>query len=239
MDKAALQAFVDERRAAGSGTATINRYLSVVSGIADHVRELPGWPEVNPVKLLPKKPRKEKRRSYVRPPAEHIEAIINHANGTFADFCRFALLTGARLSEIASLQMADARGGKAQLWETKHKFRVITLQPEVRTIVERQPERKGGFVFTTTQGNPYRRASELWRDVRRRAQQAAQKEGRSIGHMRFHDLRHEFAIRYLENGGNLYILQQHLGHSSIRQTEDYLRYLTPEQASRTKSDSAQ
>jgi hypothetical protein len=67
VDKPRLQWLADELRkprpsqTRGAGTATINRYLSVVSGIADHVRELPGWPDLNPVRTLPKKPRKEKR----------------------------------------------------------------------------------------------------------------------------------------------------------------------------------
>jgi len=75
----------------------------------------------------------------------------------------------------------------------------------------------------------------MWREVVSRAQKMAQKEGRALVRMRFHDLRHEYAIRYLENGGSLYTLQQLLGHSTIAQTEWYLRYLTPEQAAHAKN----
>jgi integrase/recombinase XerD len=237
VDKAALQDFAQARRDAGAGTATINRYLSVVSGIAEHVRELPGWPEINPVNLLPKKPRREKRKAYVRPPAEDIEAFFARMHGTFGDLCRFALLTGARKDEIATLRQVDARGGKAQLWETKSKFRVITLNPEATALVEKQP--RGEFVFCTRNGGPYRRVTEMWREVVVRAQKMAQQEGRSLTRLRFHDLRHEFAIRYLENGGSLYTLQLHLGHSSIKQTEAYLRFLTPEKAAQVSTATAQ
>jgi len=230
VDKAALQMFADERREAGSGTATINRYLSVISGIADHVRELPGWPEINPVKLLPKKPRKEKRHPYIRPPQSDIDAYFERMQGTFGDLCRFALLTGARKDEIATLKREDATDGKAQLWETKSKFRVISLSPEARSIVERQPKTKSPYLFNTRNGGQYKRITEMWREVVLRAQKMAQREGRKLTRMRFHDLRHEYAIRYLENGGNLYTLQKLLGHSSIKQTEWYLRYLTPEMA---------
>jgi integrase/recombinase XerD len=230
VDKATLMRFMDERREAGSGTATINRYLSVISGIADHVRELPGWPEINPVKLLPKKTRREKRRPYVRPPASHIEAYFERMHGTFGDLCRFALLTGARKDEVALLTADDAKNGKAQLWETKSKFRVISLPPEAQAIVERQPKHKSGYLFVTRNGDAYKRVTEMWREVMTRAQNLAQREGRVLHRMRFHDLRHEYAIRYLENGGNLYTLQKLLGHGSIKQTEWYLRYLTPEQA---------
>lgn len=241
VDKARLQWLSEELRkpragqVKGAGTATINRYLSVVSGIADHVRELPGWPDLNPVKTLPKKPRKEKRQAYVRPPVEDVEAYFARMQGTFGDLCRLALLTGARRDELVYLKESDARGGKLQLWETKHKFRVISLSDSARAIVERQKPNRAGYLFVTANGGPYKRVSEMWREVVIRAQTMAQREGRKLTRMRFHDLRHEYAIRYLESGGSLYTLQQLLGHSTIAQTEDYLRYLTPEAAAHAKS----
>jgi integrase/recombinase XerD len=38
----------------------------------------------------------------------------------------------------------------------------------------------------------------------------------------------------LRRGGSIYRLQQLLRHSSIKTTEIYLRYLTPEEAERSK-----
>jgi integrase/recombinase XerD len=84
-----------------------------------------------------------------------------------------------------------------------------------------------------------KRVTEMWREVVKRAQIRAQREGRKLTPMRFHDLRHEYAIRYLEKGGSLYTLQKLLGHGSIRQTEGYLSYLTPEQAARSAAGTAQ
>lgn len=240
VDKARLQKLASDLRAPrpgqskGAGVATVNRYLSVISGIADHVRELPGWPETNPVASLPKKPRVEKRQAYVRPPPEDIEAFFARMKGTFGDLCRLALLTGARMDELASLKATDARGGKLQLWQTKHHFRVIPVEGEAREIVERQPAHRSGYLFNTRNGGRYERVTEMWREVVLRAQKMAQREGRTLTRMRFHDLRHEYAIRYLEAGGNLYTLQQLLGHSTIGQTESYLRYLTPDKAAAAK-----
>jgi integrase/recombinase XerD len=57
--------------------------------------------------------------------------------------------------------------------------------------------------------------------------------------MRFHDLRHEYAIRYLETGGSIYTLQKLLGHGSIKQTERYLAYLTPQQQEKVTAGTAQ
>ena len=185
-----------------------------------------------PVTLLPKKPRREKRETYVRPPPEQVEAYFARMHGTFGDLCRFALLTGARKDEVVLLKRSDARNGKAQFWKTKHKFRVIPLSAEARAIVDRQPV--GEYLFESKLGGPYKRVTEMWAEVRRRAQKTAQRKGKQLLPMRFHDLRHEYAIRYLETGGSIYTLQQLLGHSTIGQTEQYLAYLTPEQAAGAK-----
>jgi integrase/recombinase XerD len=52
---------------------------------------------------------------------------------------------------------------------------------------------------------------------------------RAAGELRFHDLRHFFAVSYLRAGGNIYDLQKTLGHTSIKTTEIYLDFLTPEE----------
>jgi integrase/recombinase XerD len=51
---------------------------------------------------------------------------------------------------------------------------------------------------------------------------------------RFHDLRHRFAVDYLRDGGNIYDLQKILGHASIKTTEIYLDYLTPDEQEAAK-----
>jgi len=52
---------------------------------------------------------------------------------------------------------------------------------------------------------------------------------------RFHDLRHLFAVEALRSGTGIYALQQILGHRSIRTTELYFDYLTPEEAQRART----
>jgi integrase len=46
---------------------------------------------------------------------------------------------------------------------------------------------------------------------------------------RRHDLHHHYAVDDLRAGGSIYDLQQILGHASIKTTEDYQRFLTPEE----------
>jgi integrase/recombinase XerD len=51
---------------------------------------------------------------------------------------------------------------------------------------------------------------------------------------RFHDLRHLHAVEWLRSGRSIYTLQHRLGHDSIKTTEVYLKYLTPEEQQRAK-----
>ncbi|NIJ24788.1 site-specific integrase [Sphingomonas japonica] len=241
VDRGELSRFIQQRRERKSGVATINRYLSVLSSISNHVKDLEGWPDINAVSLLPKKARKEFRLRYVRPPFGDIEAFFSRAPGTFGDLARVALLTGARKDELVQLRWDQVRDGRISFTDTKNRTpRTVQLLPLARLLVEKQPRLPGSqYVFNTRNGGPYKRATEMWREIVIRAQSMAQRDGRTITAMTFHDLRHEYAIRYLESGGSIYILQKALGHGSIRQTEQYLDYLTPETQEAAKRGSAQ
>jgi integrase/recombinase XerD len=60
----------------------------------------------------------------------------------------------------------------------------------------------------------------------------AQKQDQDFRPFRFHDLRHLHAVLWLKSGRSIYILQQRLGHTSVKTTEMYLVYLTPEEKQR-------
>ena len=69
------------------------------------------------------------------------------------------------------------------------------------------------------EGEPYRNLSSRLAALRRKIGIA----------WTTHDLRHLYAVEYLRAGGSIYDLQQILGHSSIKTTEIYLAFLTPEE----------
>lgn len=49
-------------------------------------------------------------------------------------------------------------------------------------------------------------------------------EGAGCRQIRIQDLRHTFAVHFLENGGQIYDLQKLLGHSSVKTTERYAHF---------------
>jgi integrase/recombinase XerD len=49
-------------------------------------------------------------------------------------------------------------------------------------------------------------------------------------------LRHWFAVEALRDGMGIYKLSKHLGHTSVKTTEIYLNFLTPDEADRARAD---
>jgi integrase/recombinase XerD len=58
---------------------------------------------------------------------------------------------------------------------------------------------------------------------------AGEKQAQDFRLFRFHDLRHLHAVNWVKSGRSIYVLQQRLGHTSVKTTEIYLQFLTPEE----------
>jgi integrase/recombinase XerD len=235
--KRAVVEYIDERKAEGAKIPTIRRDLTVLSQAAEWAIER-GIGGVNPVAEIGKRQLRYKKPTFVRPNDQSIEATINAAYGNLKPLARFLLATGMRLDEAATLRLeaVDRARKVATLYDTKNrKSRAVALSDAALACL---PE-SGEYAFPSRNGEPYRQASTNWQEAKVRAQKLAQKEGWRYTPVRLHDLRHIYAIDYLANGGNLYALQRQLGHSTIRQTEEYLQHLSPEEAKLAIDRSAQ
>jgi integrase len=153
-----------------------------------------------PKKLLPRIPE--------RPPDrltdEEVEAVLKVPE-PYAFVVRLALGTGLRWGELVRAQASDVENSMLVVHHTKSgKLRRVPLAPELLAEVR---QRVGRLV-------PMRNSTGFTRQVRRYS-----------GVRRFHphQLRHTFACRWLERGGNLAALQLILGHSSIVTTQRYAR----------------
>lgn len=120
---------------------------------------------------------------------------------------RLGLGTGLRWSELIRAQAALVEQGMLVVSRTKSgRVRRVPLSPELLREVRR---RVGRLVpFGHTQYGAFLRA------VRRLSR---------VERFRPHLLRHTFACRWLEEGGNLAALQLILGHASISTTQRYAR----------------
>jgi site-specific recombinase XerD len=130
----------------------------------------------------------------------------------------FGLLyeTGLRVSECASLKTSafnrerkeirvrDGKGGKDRIVTYGDGLREL-LKPYFITRKESQ------WLFHGENTNNYISPSTI------------EKNCRELIDMHPHQLRHCFAVHYLEGGGDIYILSKLLGHNKIQTTERYLR----------------
>jgi len=103
-------------------------------------------------------------------------------------------------------------------------------------VASAQPATLGSeLVFCREGGLAFAEAASDFTHIRRAAEAAAKRQGRPFHRFRFHDLRHLFAVTALRGGMGLYDLQQHLGHTSVKTTEIYLAFLTPDEQMRAKA----
>lgn len=233
IDKSLINAIVSGRAAQGATTATIKRDLSALSSVLSFAEDQ-DWREGNPA-LEKTRRLKERRDPIVLPPADDIQAVINQLEQPQADMARFALLTGMRRNEIIMLDRRSIRAGAAYLSKTKTgRARSVTLTEDAIAIIDRQPMAISCSLVFHIGGQQVEHLSETWRTACKRATRMAHKTAQPFTPHRFHDLRHAFAVQYLRSGKSIYDLQMELGHSSIKTTEVYLSFLTPEEAQSAK-----
>jgi len=238
IDKRAVMDFVARRKADGLSVRTIKNDLSVLSGAAEYAIEQE-WGGINPVAQLGKRQMRYKAKVFVLPPPADIELVLSCVAGPLEQLCRFLRHTGMRRDEGADLrwQDVDLVRAAATLPVTKSgTIRTVSLNAEAMAILKARPRQiANDLVFAKNDGEAYAAVTQGFREARVRALKKRPK----LQRFRLHDLRHIYAIEYLQAGGNLYALQKQLGHGSIRQTEWYLQFLTPEEQERAKSGSAQ
>lgn len=222
---------IKKRQAHGVKNATIKRDLGAVSSVLNFSIDQ-GFREDNPV--LPRLRRvKERRDPIILPDHQHIQMVVAKAPGMLSEMIRAYLATGARRDELVY-------GRRAQLDHTRkqltlkgkgNKLRVIDLdQWGYEEIFKSLPAALGSaYLFWHHQGEPYKTVSGQFRVLVASVAKQAQKQEQDFRRFRLHDLRHRHAVDWLKSGRSLYDLQHRLGHTSIKTTEIYLRYLTPDE----------
>jgi integrase/recombinase XerD len=232
--------------------ATIKRDLTALSSVCGFFVD-EGWMPTNPVMdwLKPGGRRKsrlqERRDPIVLPDHAHVRMVIDRAPGLLGAMIQAALKTGARLDELvkADRRHFDRDRKQFTVIGKRNKLRVIDLVDsgedfgfEVINALPASIETKALFWHRRTAGERSKRGqqpAERYRYLNfdRLAEsvaEQAQKQDQDFRPFRFHDLRHLHAVDWLKSGRSIYVLQQRLGHTSVKTTEIYLTYLTPEEA---------
>lgn len=148
-------------------------------------------------------------------------ASAKTGNNFLRDYAVLVVLldTGARASELCSLQFRNYSGNSILVFGKGAKERelplsdktleVINVYIQSRTAGDRDP------LFATDEGTSLNRHS-----LRLMLNRIGKRGG--VRKVHAHRFRHTFAITFLRNGGNVYALQKMLGHTTL---EMCLRYL--------------
>jgi integrase/recombinase XerD len=226
-----VAAIIRERQKAGVTNATIKRDLGALSSVMNFAI-LQGWIEQNPVlpklKLVP-----ERRDPIMLPSDRDIALVIERAPGMVGQMITAALRTGAREDELAKAKRIDIDQARQQMTVIgkRNKLRVIDLGPfEAYEFFSALPAYVGKpHLFWHDDGAPYTSFAPTFNKLMNRVEAWAKTNGVEFRRFRFHHLRHRHAVDWLKTGGDIYTLQARLGHTSIKTTEMYLTYLTPEE----------
>jgi integrase len=217
---ACVNAYAVTRMKGGVSSATVRRDLTVASRVM-RVAKRAGWISANPVP--DEASELEERREPIHPVRlRHLATVLRAAPAGFGRLIRFCALTGCRQEEAAGLTVGavDLARGRVTFAHTKTRSpRVIALRPGAVRLLRGMNlgTDPGTHVFTSG------RTGERFNNVP--GQFRALVARLDVPHFRFHDMRHTFGIRWLQAGGDIYDLSRYLGHSSVKTTEGYLKWL--------------
>jgi len=206
----AIDNFVDFRKNQWRSNGTINRDLDVLGAILnkaleyDYIRKTP--------KIEKLKYNSQRCRYLV---GDEEERLLAKAGPKLREICIFALNTGMRQGEILALRWKHIsfEQGLIQVEHTKNNLtRYIPINKTVRKLLLLKYEVRESDtapIFNYRHSGPLRNG--FW--------WACKHAG--IKDFRFHDLRHTFASRLVMKGVHIRVIQQLLGHQSLKMTERY------------------
>jgi site-specific recombinase XerD len=220
VDSKAVERWRRTRLTDGLAQGTVDRDVAELRAMLNRAAE---WNIIdeNPmrsVKLL--RPQNERNR-YLKPAEEtRLRKALLDAPAYLHAMTVVTMNTGLRFGELASLtwDRVDLDNNTITVLEKsrrQNKTRVIPLNDEARdTLAGWKASKRAGdeLVFPGRDGGLLTNVKRSWASVLKAA---------AIADFAWHDLRHHFASRLVQNGVDLYAVQKLLGHSSNAMTQRY------------------
>ena len=163
----------------------------------------------------------DRSRDFSRPGQRSCSVALPNSDRNRAILILF-LDTGIRVSELCELTIdrCDLRGRKIIVFGKGAKERQIPISARTAQVIwkylsKRSDARMNDFLFVTRENLPITRKNclDMLTDLGERA---------GVPNVHPHRLRHTFAINYLRNGGDVYTLQDILGHTTLDMVKNYL-----------------
>jgi integrase/recombinase XerD len=225
IDGAVIRALIAARRRVVT-IASVRRDLTAVSRVLAYAQAA-GWREGNPALDLMRTLR-ERRDPIVLPDEVSIQAVFAACSPHLRALAIAARLTGCRQAELVEAKWTafDEGAGTLEVIGKGNKRRTIKLSSAAREHFAGQ-NKNTSAIFPSAEGGPWVSVPPAFAKTVHRAAPRVR--------FRFHDLRHVFAIETLRSGTSIYKVSQHLGHTSVKTTEQfYLAHLTADEADRAR-----
>lgn len=223
-----LNSFILTQEKRGMAVATVSRNIASIKGFFLYLLQ-EGIISRDPAREL-KAPRVEKRSPGVLSVEDMQKLLEQPGENTpkgLRDRAMMELLyaTGIRVTELISLKLEDVNWKLDYIvCRDRKKERMIPFGAKARLALERymrfaRAQLLGGkesdMLFTNCSGGSMSRQG-FWKLLKQYTQQAG------IGmEITPHTLRHSFAVHMVENGADLHMVQEMLGHSDISTTMMY------------------
>jgi len=205
-----IHQLVNDLKATGNAPGTINRKLAVISKTLRLSVFWEGGVNVNELPLI-KRLKERTVKTRVISPAEEQELLgeLHKHSRKVALFVTTLIDTGCRCGELLNPKtIVDIDKGYLRIWENKgDKPRSVPLMPRVKQIYTDNPN---PFSELT-----YKHIQHIFQKVRKAMSLENDKE------FTLHCCRHTCASRLWETTGDIYLVKEWLGHSSVMVTERY------------------
>ncbi|MCT1903282.1 site-specific tyrosine recombinase XerD [Oceanobacillus sojae] len=224
-----IMRFLYELKDSGKSTATISRHISSIRSFHQFlIRERIA--DTDP-SLHIETPKKERKLPDTLS-QEEVEKLLSIETTTPLSLRNKAMLellyaTGLRVSEMIGLKLEDLHltMGFVQCMGKGSKERIVPLGDTAKIVLEEymqtarkelvKKNKQENALFVNQHGRPLSRQG-FWKILKGHAMEAGIHKTITP-----HTLRHSFATHLLENGANLRIVQEMLGHADISTTQIY------------------
>ena len=210
------------QKARNTSYSNANRYFGIISKFFNCLSDWDKYSGPNPCRKVKKQHNEEPFNPHPINEQE-IQRILPFISNEIRPCVTIGFYTGLRRQELLGLRWENIDFIHRTIYIPKTKTehpRTLGLTTDIEQILKGLNPQKNGFVFeNVTKGK-----------LKYQLNKASEKSG--IGHIRPHDMRHSFAVNFLNRGGTLEHLQRLLGHNKITTTQRYLRFKTGEIASK-------
>ncbi|MGD2169524.1 MAG: tyrosine recombinase [Chlamydiota bacterium] len=129
--------------------------------------------------------------------------------------------SGLRVSEVCQILYKDLQKNILKVMGKGNKERIVLVGKKAESAIQnylshfRKGIKEKDYLFVAKKGRPMDRVA-IWHRIKFYAKQAKIRKNISP-----HTLRHSFATHLLENGADLRVIQELLGHASVATTDRY------------------